>query len=66
MGRYYSLKTPWDLVEALKLPDQEDRLIGWQSLMTRRISPLEHGAGQRGTACTRWQVGVNVSITDGE
>jgi predicted transcriptional regulator of viral defense system len=54
------------LVETLKLPNQEDRLTGWQSLITRGISPLEPGAGDRGSIRTRWQIRVNVPITENE
>jgi predicted transcriptional regulator of viral defense system len=51
------------LVEALKLPNQEDRLNRWQSLISRGISLLEPGAGIHGPIRTRWQVRVNVPIT---
>lgn len=54
------------LVETLKLPDQEDRLHYWQSLMTRGVSPLEPGAGAYGPISTRWQVRVNVPIKGNE
>jgi predicted transcriptional regulator of viral defense system len=54
------------LVEALKLPEQEDRLIRWQSLITRGVSPLEPGYGNHGPIRTRWQVRVNVLIAENE
>jgi predicted transcriptional regulator of viral defense system len=54
------------LVEVLKLPDQEDRLIRWQSLITRGVSPLEPGAGNLGPVRTRWQVRINVPIVENE
>jgi predicted transcriptional regulator of viral defense system len=52
------------LVEALKLPNQEDRLNRWQSLITRGVSPLEPGVGAQGSVRTRWQVRINVPITE--
>jgi predicted transcriptional regulator of viral defense system len=52
------------LVEALKLPNQEARLNHWQSLITRGVSPLEPGAGAHGSIQTRWQVRLNVPITE--
>jgi predicted transcriptional regulator of viral defense system len=54
------------LVEVLKLPNQEDRLIRWQSLITRGVSPLEPGAGNLGPVRTRWQVRINVPIVENE
>ena len=54
------------LVEALKMPGQEERLARWQGLVTRGISPLEPGAGNHGPVRTRWQVRINVFITENE
>jgi len=54
------------LVEALKLPGQEERLKVWQGLLTQGISPLEPGAGGRGAICVRWRIRVNVSIVERE
>jgi predicted transcriptional regulator of viral defense system len=52
------------LVEALKLSDQDTRLLSWRSLITQGISPLEPGAGEHGSICTRWQIRVNVAIRE--
>jgi len=54
------------LVETLKIPGQEERLARWQGLVTRGISPLEPGAGNHGPVRTRWQVRINVFITENE
>ena len=52
------------LIEALKLPNQRDRMDRWQSLITRGISLLEPGAGAYGSIRTRWQLRVNVPIIE--
>ena len=52
------------LIEALKLPGQEERLLRWQSLVTQGVSLLEPGAGNRGPVRTRWQIRVNVPFAE--
>jgi predicted transcriptional regulator of viral defense system len=52
------------LVETLKLPNQEERLTGWQSLLTRGVFPLEPGAGNDGSIRARRQVSVNVPVVE--
>jgi len=54
------------LVETLKITGQGERLARWQGLVTRGISPLEPGAGNLGPVRTRWQVRINVFITENE
>jgi predicted transcriptional regulator of viral defense system len=52
------------LVEHLQfpIPRREQRLRGWQRLLSRGISALEPGAGPSGPIVTRWRLRINVSL----
>lgn len=46
----------------ISIPEREDRLRYWRSLMTRGISLLEPGSGKQGSTVTAWQIQVNVNL----
>jgi predicted transcriptional regulator of viral defense system len=54
------------LIESLELPDQEARLLKWQSMITRGISLLEPGSDRSGKTSCRWQILINVSSRENE
>ena len=54
------------LIEVLRLPGQAERLLRWQALVKKGISPLEPGAISHGPVRTRWQLCINVPIAGNE